>query len=147
MKQWIKKHPVWFSLICAVLVIYIVFGATRYSEHSTFIPFSGRVLDINGESLKEVSLHSGSTGEEIRFTDHDDVRDMMDRLNGFRYVFWIPKNPFPSGGWTYRVVLDFNFGPTESYYFGGNWIEVRGVRYFSSNSYFSQWAEALDNTR
>lgn len=146
MTQWIKKHPVWFSIFCAILVIYIIFAVTRYSKHTTFIPFTGRVLNIGVEELDLIYIQSGSSGEMIVFTAADEVQDMRELLNGFRYVFWLPKSPFPAGGWTFRVVLDFSNGTKESYYFGINWIEVRGVRYFSPGSYFSQWAEALDNT-
>lgn len=145
MERWLKKHKVWFSLLCIALAIYIIFAATRYSAYTTFVPFTGRVLNIGAEDLDVVFLHSGESGKKLSYSTDEQVQKMADSLNSFRYVFWLPKNPIPSGGWTYRVGLEFKDGTKMSYYFGRDWIEVRGVRYFSHGSHFHQWAETLDN--
>lgn len=143
MKQWIKKHKGWAIFGIIVFSIYLIFAVTRYSGHTTFIPFSGRVLNVEAEELDLIFIQSGTSGEMITYTSPDELQEMTDYLNGFRYVFWLPKNPVPASGWTYRAVLDFSDGTKESYYFGKNWLEVRGVRYFSASEYFEEWAEGL----
>ena len=147
MKQWIKNHKGWTVVGILFLSVYFIFAVTRYSGHTTFIPFTGRVLNIDMEDIDLYYIQSGTSGEIISYTDADEIKEITDRLNGFRYICWLPKNPIPAGGWTYRVVLDFSNGTKESYHFGRTWLEVRGVRYFSIGDYFSQWAEALDNAR
>jgi hypothetical protein len=59
MKEKNKKHKVWFALGIIVFVIYVVFTATRYSEHTLFTPFTGRVFDIDAEELACLTLKSG----------------------------------------------------------------------------------------
>lgn len=146
MKEKIKKHKGWFVLGIIVLVIYIVFAATRYSEHTLFIPFTGRVFDIDAEEMTCFTLRSGCTGENISYTEADEFQEMTNCLNGFRYIAWLPSNPFPTGGWTYAVRLDFKDGSSQTYTFGKNWIEAKGVVYFSVGKYFDEWAGLIDKT-
>jgi hypothetical protein len=146
MKEKNKKHKVWFALGIIVFVIYVVFTATRYSEHTLFTPFTGRVFDIDAEELACLTLKSGYSGENISYTKADELQEMTDYLKGFRYIAWLPSNPFPTGGWTYAVRLEFKDGSAEAYTFGRTWIEVKGVVYFSTGKYFDEWAALLDKT-
>ena len=143
----IKKHRIWIFVAIILLVIFIVFAVTRCGSHTVFIPFTGRVLNIDAGELDLVYIHSGNTGEKISYTGTDELQMMADKLNGFRYILWLPKNPIPSGGWTYRVVLEFKDGTSQSYYFGGNWIEVRGLRYFNADKYFGDISGLLDENQ
>lgn len=142
--QKIKKRGIWIIVAIILLLIFIVFAVTRYSDHTLFIPFTGRVLNIDAGELDLVYIHSGNTGEKISYTETGEIQVMTDKLNGFRYILWLPKNPIPSGGWTYRMVFEFKDETSQSYYFGRNWIEVRGLRYFSADKYFDDLSELLD---
>lgn len=125
------------SGIVLLLLFFALFPATQRSLLTTFVPFTGKLFDLNPEHPIMVQLQSGTTGQSITFTDPEQIREANDYLNGFRYVFWRPKL-LATSGWSYRVSLG-----TLSYEFGENWIRVNNIIYYSAGGYFRQWTDLI----
>lgn len=144
MKEKIKYRKGWYAIVIVVLDIYLVFATTRCDENTLFIPFTGRVFDIDTEELTCFTLKSGYSGGSISFKEDVVLQKMTDYLEGFRYIAWLPSNPFSTGGCNYAVRLDFKDGSAKTYTFGRTWIEAKGVIYFSGDKYFYEWAGLID---
>ena len=126
-----------------LLAVYTIFIATRYSGHTTYVPFTGRVFNINCEELEAVRFQSGNTGQYIYFRSDDEIKEVTDFLNAFRYRVWVPSLP-PIAGWGYRVTLFFYDGTSVSYFFNSFSICVNGVWHYGNLSYFREFTDALN---
>jgi hypothetical protein len=138
----IKKR--YIVLVGLLLLAYVPFIATRYCGHTTYIPFSGRVFDINIEEVEAIRFQSGNTGRYIKYLDEDEVMELVDYLNSFRYRVWLPEPP-RGAGWSYRIQIYFNNDEEDvSYYFNSFSICVNRVWFYGRLDYFRRFTDILN---
>ena len=121
-----KRVPPFLIIIIIVVTLFI---ATRYSAHTTYIPFTGKIFDIQPERYTEIDLQNGKSGEMKVYTTDEERSAIADTLNALRYRFWLPKIPIQTGGWQYRVILKIGDRYVD-YLFTERTITVNGICYF-----------------
>lgn len=138
-----RKRKLLLTLLAVLLVIYAPFVATRYTDNTWYVPFTGRVFRIDPDKVTCVRLQSGRSGEYIEL---DDVEAAVETLNSFRYSRWSPILQ-KRGGWPYRVILYFGdpdaLKPASvSFVFDESHVTVKGtltVCYTGREDTFAEW--------
>ena len=127
-----RKSPVktvYIVLIVLIFAAYIFFVATRYSGHTMYIPFTGRVFNINSDDVEAIIIQSGNTGRMIEYSDKDEINKVTELLNAYRYSHWC-LNPIRGPGFYYAVTIIFNEGKSAGYFFNHSYpgsIIVKGI--------------------
>lgn len=136
-KRFTKKRVIALILLLVFLATYFPFVSTRFSNYSTYFPCSGRVFDLAPEDgVKQIRLQNGTTGNMVDyFAGEEDFDDLINHLNSFRYLWWVPQIPVAKGGYSYWMAMDIN-GETVDFEFDRNSILVRGVWFHSGKKWF-----------
>lgn len=137
-----KRYIVILSIFILLLAGYLVFVATRFSEYTTYRPFSGRVFNITSENVKSVRIVNGNTGYIADYLDDESIRELVNYINKFRYQYWIPELPLKTGGYEYALWLSID-GEALYFKFTPDMILVRGVWYECSDQYLSKLADLV----
>lgn len=95
------------KVITLVLLVVVLFGVSvgligrffyvgyilqRPEHFTTFEPFSGKLFDIDPEEVSYIDIdnHGEPIKEYTRYEDTEDVQEITEFLNSFRYRFWWP---------------------------------------------------------
>ena len=137
-----KRYVALIALLAIVAAAYLFFVSTRYSDHTTYIPFSGRVFKINSEDVDSIRIVNGSNGNMYMCIDHEEIDTWVEHLNSMRYRYWIPDAPIQRSGYRFALWLTVN-GEAYSYLFDESNINVKGIWFTGSDQYFSNLTDMV----
>lgn len=127
----LKKKPLSKGkkgLLIFALILYVIFAVTRYSKDTTYIPFTGRIFDI--EVTEETRIRATIGGTDVIW-EGEDAAEIAELLNSIRYWWWYPENPVPHGGWDYAFVVNgewYEASPKgKAIQANGIWYQLRGA--------------------
>ena len=126
-----------------IVALYLIFAVTRYSQYTTYIPFTGRIFDIDAGDLDGVTVRNGTTGESVYFETAEEIESIVCSINALRYKFWTPKAPGSRGGWSYGIKLGSG-DEYEWFLFTENWIEAQGVLYYIRGDALRQFVDLVE---
>jgi len=136
-KRRIKKGFILLIVLFVIAVVtYLIFISTRYSDHTTYVPFSGRIFKINSEDVDFIRIVNGGNGNMYDCSDNEEIDTWVELLNSMRYRYWIPDAPIQRSGYRFALQLTVN-GESYSYQFDESNIRVKGVWFTISSDYFS----------
>lgn len=92
--------------------------------------------------MESITVRDGSIGDMVTYETEDEVEEVAEYLNAFRYNAWFPDIPIPRTGWSYAVGVRSKEGEYDSFVFTPYWILVKGVHYQSNDAYF-EWLIGL----
>lgn len=146
-KTFMDRYSTAVILTPIILISLLIFIFTRYSDMTTYIPFSGRVFDIDVETVEGINITDGPTQVDLLDGDDDKIHEIVDYLNAYHSDYWFPEPPVQRDGWQYNIALYTKDGACYSYEFTPGRILVNGIWYFSNDSYFDWLAELVEQER
>ena len=123
MKKGKKRWIVLLTVVCLLLGVFVV---TRYSTHTTYVPFSGRIFDIAPDEVQRIRVANSGACIFLEFETESELEEICQVLNNLRYQWWFPDIPIPKGGWSCCVFLDTDNG-TKLFEFNSKSLLSRGI--------------------
>lgn len=115
-------------IVVGVIFLMVLFVTTRYSTYTTYVPFTGRIFDIEPDEVRRIRVENGSSLVQVEFTTQEELEEICKVLNNLRYTRWFPDIPIPMGGWSRCVFLDTGNG-TKFFEFTSKSLLSRGIWY------------------
>ena len=143
-RKFMDKYSTPVILIPLILIPFLIFAFTRFSDVTTYIPFSGEVFNIDVKTVEEIRIKEGTTGDRIIYHDDAAITEIADYLNAYRYDYWVPDLPIARSGWSYAIVLCTKDGEYYDYTFTTSTILIRGVWYSTNTPYFEWLVELVE---
>ena len=142
-----EKYFALVTLFFLIVIPFLIFALTRFGPFTTYVPFSGKVFQMDSASIESFSIRDGSTGTMINYETEEDINEMAEFLGAFRSDYWVPDIPIPRSGWSYAVVVFSKDGTSDSFEFTPYWIQVRGIQYHIHDAYFDGLIDMVEKSR
>jgi hypothetical protein len=136
-----KLKRILFKLVVVLIGIYLVFAITRYSRYTTYIPFAGRVFDLDSEEITGIQINRQG---DLYYVEGEEIQRVAEIFNAFRYKACVPIPPIQNCG-DYRVFIDFDDGESIRFHVNENGAYARGVWYFAAGDYLDAIVEEMEN--
>lgn len=133
---------------------------SRPEAYTTFQPFSGKLFQLDPEKIDHIDIFNKNTEakptsyivDPLRYETEEDVKQISDFLNSFRYHFWMPG---PKGVDAIKMITPtgsiriYPKGIKPAYYkykmmhcmIRDNKMWVNGIWYFGSEEFFQKFDE------
>ena len=100
-----------FVLAC-ILTISICLAGCQETEFDT--GEGTPVFSLDANEISAVTFQNGNTGEKTIVSNRDEITEIADYLNAFRYTE--TQSVRGGDGWSSRIIIDFNEGESISFY-------------------------------
>lgn len=94
-----------FVLAC-ILTISICLAGCQETEFDT--GEGTPVFSLDANEISAVTFQNGNTGEKTIVSNRDEITEIADYLNAFRYTE--TQSVRGGDGWSSRIIIDFNEG-------------------------------------
>lgn len=132
---------------------------SRPEAYTTFQPFSGKLFQLDPEQIDHIEIFNKNTqsclesirSESLCYETEEDVKEISEFLNSFRYHFWMPG---PKGVEAMKMTSTgginiYPKGVKPAYYkykmmhcmIRDNKMWVNGIWYFGSEEFFQKFEE------
>lgn len=121
------KKKLWI-VIGILALCYIIFVITRFSNYTTYLPFSRKLFCLESSDVKLIQITSGS-GESVQIKETEEIKDIVNLLNDMRYQYCCPILEIAKGGYPYIIRIETS-DENIVCEFDSDWIVYRNVRYY-----------------